>query len=357
MGTSWNVVEKFSNESGSLLALILVNGLNLLAVASVYLPPGLDKVGEETKSSTQASILKTTRDEAVSTYDDIRLCWIISGDFNETRTKLDRKGPTKSYAYSNSRVKFIDNLLKAIDGLDVWRYLHPLGPPGFTRVHSKASAARLDYFLLDRIWLETMRHSLQIMIGNDNQSDHFFISITFTMKPMIANPTPFTIRRPKICSNGTAEVVAQTSFLLWEKFYGNNDWSFQSMEYFSDSIRMTAGDLNGWRGGNIFIRRDKKECRLRSNFNKLCDLAAWIRRSYEQERRENPGQVKAVINYKLFDLQNNGVVPKTVGVNSLEQWMNDTLNLTLAQLKLRIMRQGDILQISGTRKSSFPNSF
>src|SRR5690349_9303911 len=70
--------------------------------------------------------------------------------------------------------KFLEDFIHRVDGIDVWRYLHPGQPNGFTRLHSNGSRARLDYFIMKSSWLSKILEKIAMFISHEEEklSDH-----------------------------------------------------------------------------------------------------------------------------------------------------------------------------------------
>src|SRR5690348_12803244 len=79
--------------------------------------------------------------------------WIVGGDLNETRRKIDRDRTSNKAP----RQKFIDLFLEDTNAIDIWRHLYPT-IPGFTYRQDQGGAhSRIDYFLAAPSLLQVTR--------------------------------------------------------------------------------------------------------------------------------------------------------------------------------------------------------
>jgi hypothetical protein len=289
VGKNWNIIEQWKNGNGSITAAIISCGNFFVAIASVYLPPGLDKFGlREGRLSKDSSVLQTTRLEAIQTYEELStwihgipkgMYWIVGGDLNETRSTLDRKVILKAYTY-NAQAKFVNSFLHTVQGVDVWRKLYPHGPAGYTRF--KDNPARLDYFLIDKIWFNVMSPGIDFVIGNDNLSDHMFISLKIDLPQLHQKANPWSIRRPKVSQKIIDKSICNNICYDWKNLNGIN-WSFDKMNEFCTFVKSYIGDYYGWKGGNTQPKKSNIECANRRDLNTLRQLAAFVRTLSEQE--------------------------------------------------------------------------
>jgi exonuclease III len=351
VGHNWNIVDQWINGDGSISAAIISNGSYFLSTASIYLPVGLDKIGlREGKQTKTSSLLQETRLEATRIYEELsqwilntpmNIHWLVGGDLNETRSTLDRKEKSKAYTY-NSHAKFINSFLRTNDGVDVWRRLHPRGPPGYTRFQQNPS--RLDYFLIQKSWFSETSSKIDFLIGNDNSSDHMFISLKINIPFFHHAKIPWSVRRPKLPKTSIDKELLDN---IYQKFKRCNTENLTTdyMLNFCRTIKISLGESYGWKGGNNYVRRIE-ECKVRRDLNIVKNIAAFARLVSEQPDSPFIDRYNTLILHSISHLEENGYIPLNLNLNSANvlDWLDSHLEILIARLNLKIARMGDIYQ-------------
>ena len=181
---SWSVSQVYRDPSGSLIGVVASRaGLDILFV-SAYLPSNTDIIGYPDLWNTDSKLpTNVAQQEVHSIYSSLlkwttlHPLWIVCGDFNETRSSMDRLR-TNSMPPKPLR-KFINVFLEESEGIDTWRTLYP-DKPGFTfkTAQNEPSFSRIDYCLMGPMLFQLLERT-QMRLGNWNPkiSDHVQINI------------------------------------------------------------------------------------------------------------------------------------------------------------------------------------
>lgn len=348
VGPGWAVLRAYFSQTGAFVGVVIGAGDHLLAVASVYLPPGLDFIG--CRYTEQKGLSKKTelREEASSTYQELtkwlnslppNLQWVVGGDFNETRIPLDRMASDhmlrRYYFPKRSRVKFIDTFLSQVSGLDVWRFLHP-DQEGWTRYSSPTSAARLDYFLMDAK-RSGAPPTMSICHSSDKSSDHLAIFLDFPFPNVItSSPRPWTVRRPRLPCEGILPELAEHIAEAWTG--SHRVWGLDSIQSFSDLVLSCTGNALGWKGGPARSPRSLERPIL-SMISSLRLLATASSMLSLLPNDPLAGRWREIVAFSLPPLQRKGIVPSLVTLDTLDRWLSANLPRSLACLRLAMLDQ------------------
>lgn len=248
VGKDWRVLHNFSNQTGSAIGVLLFSHEYLLACFSTYLPPGLDNLSNKVFFN-EASVTRHSEpllQEARDTYKTLcswisslssTVYWIVGGDFNETRSKLDRvkEGKIKT---SRCRVgRLIENFMSDVEGVDVWRTLYPNISNGFTRTHYSGSKSRLDYFIMKFNWFYGSAKDFYMYISHnkDIQSDHARISISFPSFKFVSIPLAWSVKRPRLPENKTEVQEIIHNFESECRDRPCEDWKEENIAWFTSN--------------------------------------------------------------------------------------------------------------------------
>ena len=183
---SWEVRKFFKDSSGSLVGAVISKGAFELLIVSAYLPTGLDQYGVplvwDPKDKTDCSTVQCETHSIYATlteWTESFPYWLVGGDFNETRTSLDRI--RRRELKVRERPKFIDGFLEETKAVDVWREIFPK-VPGFTyRKDSKDSFSRLDYFMVPSTLFQSASQCQMDISNWEEKKDHCRINLLITV--------------------------------------------------------------------------------------------------------------------------------------------------------------------------------
>lgn len=347
LAPGWVILNRCSNSLGSFLGLTVGAGEFLIAISSVYLPPGLDLIGCRFRARKDTSAKGLAKEEASATYADLSnwvlslpssLGWVVGGDFNETRAPIDRKlTPTSARQYfpNTPRIKFVDSFMATHGAVDVWRTLFPLSPGWTRRPGGRCSKdggdARLDYFLTDpRFLLEDA--SMCVSHPKDSSSDHLAITLEFPLFVPYQLQVPWLPPRPRLPRNEICYELASNIFSKWSA--SHREWNLSEMENFSSLVLSASGDTFGWMGG--FSRRSAPPDETQCLTSYLRHLARAARMLCDQPTSDLSPRWEGTVRHYLSRLHYHGVIPGSVSsLPDIFSWLESFLSVTISRLRLR----------------------
>src|SRR4051812_49026302 len=181
--------------------------LDILFV-SAYMPSNTDIVGYpdiwDTDAKTPTHVAQQEIHSIYSSlieWTNLHPLWIIGGDFNETRSPMDRLRTHN--VQSRPLRKFINVFLEESDGIDTWRTLYRV-KAGFTfkTAHNEPSLSRIDYCLMGPMLFQLLERP-QMRLGNWNPkiSDHVQLTVCGNLPAtpgLTKRGKPWSIPQPRL---------------------------------------------------------------------------------------------------------------------------------------------------------------
>jgi len=345
LGEDWKFIKYCKYEIGSVIGAIVSNNHVVMNVLSMYLPPCLDGIKNfDSKNQHIIDEVNVSYKYALNWINSTpkNLPYIVGGDFNETRSIIDRE--RDSYHIAKDREKFINQFLYDANGCDSWRSLYR-NTPGYTRFQNFQSASRLDYIIISNEWWKKIKHNCEIDLGNKNActSDHVQIKLTIK-EDLHLKKLPnrcWSIFRPKIFEKINDDKFNTQIKIKWnsEKFkYGG---ILQEITEFTKFIRNEYGNKFGWKGGNAGYVRSKESHHLYQLISNLCSFASLVR--MDNEIKINDKRRNELIDYYFRNLKKHEIIPFDIDTTNIENWIEKNLLKKIGKLRLDIHYEDDLI--------------